>query len=449
MTSARIERQDLIDYLASGCKPRTKWRIGTEHEKLLLMSDSLKRFTYEGQISIRTVLEALQSFNWEPIFEDNHLISLKKSDKNLFITLEPGGQFELSGIPVETLHETKAELDEHFMEVGSILSSMGGVMVPIGTDPLWRRNDIPWMPKGRYQIMRKYMPTKGNLGLDMMTRTCTVQVNLDFESENDMAAKMRIGMALQPLVTALFACSPFLEGGKTGYQSYRAHIWQDTDPDRCGLLPFVFEDKMTFERYVDYLLDVPMYFVYRDGRYIDASGQSFRDFLKGQLPALPGQYPTLKDWMDQTTIVFPEVRLKRFLEMRGADCGPQEMLIALPALWVGLLYDPQAQDEALQLIKSWSFDQMLTTYQQTPLQGLRTVLGNRNLQTIAQDVLAISDQGLKRRANWSADRDESSYLNPLWEIVESGRTVATKMIEDYEKTGNIEAVVRQYAYRSL
>ena len=449
MTSPRIEKQDLIDYFASGCKPRTSWRIGTEHEKFLLMSDSLKRFSYEGPTSIQTVLEALQAFNWEPLFENNNLISLKKTDKNFFITLEPGGQFELSGFPVETLHETKIELDEHLREVESILSSMGGVMVPLGTDPLWTRNDIPWMPKDRYQIMRKYMPTKGNLGLDMMTRTCTVQVNLDFESENDMATKMQIGMALQPLVTALFACSPFLDGKKTGYQSYRAHIWQDTDPDRCGLLPFVFKDTMTFERYVEYLLDVPMYFVYRDGRYIDARGQSFHDFLKGQLPALPGQYPTIKDWMDQTTIVFPEVRLKRFLEMRGADCGPEEMLMALPAFWVGLLYDSKAQDETLQLIKSWSFEQMLTTYQQTPEQGLRTLLGNRTLQTIARDVLAISEQGLKRRAKLRTNQDESIYLTPLWEIVESGRTVATKMIETYEKTGDIEAIVRQYAYRPL
>jgi len=446
MTTHLTQKTQLVDYLAAGCKPSSQWRIGTEHEKFLLQSDTLKRFSYEGEPSIRKVLEALQLQGWEPVLEQGNIIALKILHKKVSITLEPGGQFELSGAPLATLHETKAELDAHFTQVGAIVSSMGGIIVPMGTDPLWSRDDIPWMPKGRYRLMRAYMPTKGSLGLDMMTRTCTVQVNLDFESEADMVSKMRIGMALQPLVTALFACSPFLDGKLTGYQSYRAHIWQDTDPDRCGILPFVFEESMGFERYVDYLIDIPLYFVYRQGTYTDARGQSFRDFMKGRLPAFPGEYPTLKDWMDQTTIAFPEVRLKQYLEMRGADCGPQEMLMALPAFWVGLLYDTVAQEEALQLIREWSIDQIMTIYKKAPQEGLARIINNRTLQEVAKEVLAISTRGLQRRAKIEGGQDESCYLEPLLEIAETGRTVATKMIEYFEKTHSVESVVRHYIH---
>ena len=279
MTSAVTHKMHLVDYLVSGCKEPSRWRIGTEHEQFLLQSDTLKRFPYEGDVGIRAVLEALQAYGWEPVFEKNQPIALKMPRRQASITLEPGGQFELSGAPLATLHDTKAELDAHTIQVEKIIATMGGVLLPLGTDPLSSQEDISWMPKGRYQLMRDYMPTKGNSGIDMMTRTCTVQVNLDFESESDMVAKMRIGMALQPLATALFACSPFLNGKLNGYQSYRAYIWQHTDPDRCGILPFVFDETMGFERYVDYLLDVPMYFVYRPNHkdaYIDARGQSFR-----------------------------------------------------------------------------------------------------------------------------------------------------------------------------
>lgn len=442
-----LDKTQLIEYLAQGCKPPTHWRIGTEHEKFLLQSKTLRRFPYDAKTSIRATLEALESYGWEPVLENDQVIALKMPHHKGSITLEPGGQFELSGAPVPTLHHTKAELDEHLAQVGSVVKSLGGVILPMGADPLWTRDAIDWMPKGRYKIMRNYMPKKGNLGIDMMIRTCTVQVNLDFESEADMVAKMRIGMALQPLATALFACSPFLEGKVTGYQSYRAHIWQNTDPDRSGILPFVFEDGMGFERYVDYLLNVPMYFVYRHKNYIDAAGQSFRDFMNGRLAALPGEYPTLKDWADQTTIAFPEVRLKRFLEMRGADCGPPEMLMALSAFWVGLLYDSIAQDEALQVIREWAIDQILAMHAQTPRQGLATVINNRTLQDVAKEVLAISARGLQRRAHKEKDQDESRYLDPLIEIARTGRTIATKMIEMFEETGSVEKVVRRYIHR--
>jgi glutamate--cysteine ligase len=446
MTPFVLSKADLIDYLASGCKPPSRWRIGTEHEQFLLKPDTLKRFPYEGEGGIRAVLEALQAYGWEPVFEQGQTIALKMPVQQAAITLEPGGQFELSGAPLATLHDTKAELDTHRGQVEEVLTTIGGVLLPLGTDPLWRREDISWMPKGRYRLMRDTMPTKGTLGIDMMTRTCTVQVNLDFESEADTVAKMRIGMALQPLATALFACSPFLEGQLNGYQSYRGHIWQNTDPDRCGILPFVFDSSMGFERYVDYLLTIPMYFVYRQGAYLDARGQSFRNFMAGQLPALPGEHPTLKDWIDQTTIAFPEVRLKQFIEMRGADSGPPAMQLALPAFWVGLLYDAIAQDEALQLIRSWPVDEILALHTQVPRHGLETSIQNRSLQKIAQDVLAISAKGLQRRAKMRGGHDESIYLAPLVDIAQTGRTVATQMIEMFKKTGSVETVVRRYIH---
>jgi glutamate--cysteine ligase len=446
MTHPPLDKNQLVEYLAAGCKSPAHWRIGTEHEIFLLESETLKRFPYEGKTSIHAILDTLQLYGWEPILENGYVIALKMPHRRGSITLEPGGQFELSGAPLTTLHRTKAELESHLAQIGSIAKTMEGVILPVGADPLWPRDAIDWMPKGRYKLMRRYMPKKGNLGVDMMIRTCTVQVNLDFESETDMVSKMRIGMALQPLATALFACSPFLEGKLTGYQSYRAHIWQDTDPDRCGILPFVFKDGMGFERYVDYLLDIPMYFVYRHKNYIDTAGQSFRDFMAGRLAALPGEYPTLKDWADQTTVAFPEVRLKRFLEMRGADCGSPEMLIALPSFWVGLLYDSIAQDEALQVIKEWSVDQILTMHAQTPREGLATVINNRTLHDVAKEVLAISIRGLQRRARKQNGHDESLYLAPLLEIAQTGQTIATKMTELFDETGSIEAVVKRYIH---
>jgi glutamate--cysteine ligase len=446
VTTHLTHKSQLIEYLRKGCKPPTEWRIGTEHEKFLLQKDTFKRFPYGGEVSISRIFKELKEHGWQPVLEKDQIIALKMPHQRVAITLEPGGQFELSGAPVATLHDTKLELETHLTLIRNILNSLGGVILPVGTDPLWSREEIPWVPKERYQLMGNYMPTKGNLGLDMMLRTCTVQVNLDFESEADMVAKMRVGMALQPLATALFACSPFLEGKLTGYQSYRAHIWQDTDPDRCGILPFVFQEGMGFERYVDYLLDVPMYFVYRNGSYINALGQSFRHFMDGRLTALPGKYPTMKDWSDQTTIAFPEVRLKRFLEMRGADCGPQEMMVALPAFWVGLLYDSIALDEALQLTRNWTVEEIINLHAQTPRQGLVATIENRTLQTIAQETLAICARGLQRRAKMLGSHDESVYLAPLFQIADSGRTLASKMIELYNETGSVESVVRRYAH---
>ena len=323
-------KHQLVEYIEQGNKPPAQWRIGTEHEKFGFDLETLRRMPYEGPKGIGALLRGLQRFGWEPVEEDGNVIALTCGACN--ITLEPGGQFELSGAPVETIHQTCDEVQTHLKQVKEVGNELGIGMLGMGFDPKSTRDEVPWMPKGRYKIMRDQMMRRGKLGLDMMLRTCTVQVNLDFESEADMVRKLRVSLALQPLATALFADSPFTEGKPNGYQSYRAHIWTDTDPDRTGMLPFAFEPGMGFERYVDYMLDVPMYFVYRDGHYLDTTGQSFRDFMVGKLPALPGEIPSMGDWVNHMTTAFPEVRLKRFLEMRGADGGPWDRLCALPAL---------------------------------------------------------------------------------------------------------------------
>ncbi|MGH6940038.1 glutamate--cysteine ligase, partial [Hypericibacter sp.] len=345
-------KRQMIDYIAQGSKPRERWRIGTEHEKFGFNQRDLRPLPYEGPAGVRALLEGLTRFGWKPVLEEGKPIALTLDNCN--ITLEPGGQFELSGAPLESIHETCRETCTHLNQVKEVCTELGVGMLGMGFQPKWKREDVSWMPKGRYKIMRDQMQRKGKLGIDMMLRTCTVQVNLDYSSEADMVKKMRVSLALQPIATALFADSPFIEGKPNGFQSFRSHVWTDTDPDRCGTLPFAFEQGFGFERYVDYILDVPMYFVYRDNRYIDVAGQSFRDFLQGRLPGLPGELPGLGDFMDHLTTAFPEVRLKRFLEMRGADSGPWDRICALPALWVGLLYDDVALDGAWELVKNWT-----------------------------------------------------------------------------------------------
>jgi glutamate--cysteine ligase len=441
------EKRQLVGYLESGAKPRESWRIGTEHEKFAFDLKTLRPLPYDGPASIRAMLEGLTRFGWSPVLENGKPIALTKDSCN--ITLEPGGQFELSGAPVETVHQTCNEVQTHLAQVKEIGAEIGTGMLGMGFNPKWARADCPWMPKARYQIMRDYMPKKGKLGLDMMLRTCTVQVNLDFASEADMVKKMRVGLALQPVATALFADSPFTEGKPNGFMSYRSHIWTDTDPDRCGMLPFVFEDGFGFERYVDWMLDVPMYFVYRDGKYVDASGQSFRDFLKGKLPALPGEIPGIGDWADHLTTAFPEVRLKRFLEMRGADSGPWDRLCALPALWVGLVYDDQALDAAWDLAKGWSMAEREQLRTDVPRTGLKTVFLGRTVRELARDVLAIAEDGLKRRARLDKKgRDEGHFLASLKEIAETGRTSAEVKLDLYHGRwqGSVDPVYTEFAY---
>src|SRR5881398_157975 len=387
------DQQQLIDFFASGEKPAERWRIGTEHEKFVYRLADHRAPSWDEPGGIRDLLMGLTEFGWEPVIENGNVIALKGADGN--VSLEPAGQFELSGAPLENLHQSCAESGRHLEQCKALGDRLGLGFLGLGMWPDKTRAELPRMPKGRYTIMLNYMPKVGSLGLDMMLRTCTIQVNLDYSSEADMVKKFRVGLALQPVATALFANSPFTEGRPNGYKSFRSHIWEDTDPDRTGMLPFVFEDGFGYERYCDYMLDVPMYFVFRDGNYIDVAGERFQDFLDGKLPQLPGEKPTITDWNDHLSTAFPEVRLKSFLEMRGADGGRWGRICALPALWVGLLYDAQALDEAWELVKHWHIDGREKLRHEVPKLALEAVTPDgQSMQDLAGQVLEIAAGGL-------------------------------------------------------
>ncbi|MFZ1368101.1 glutamate--cysteine ligase [Sphingorhabdus sp.] len=427
-----IEHRDqLVAPMAAGEKPAERWRIGTEHEKFVYCRKDRHAPSYEEPGGIRDLLDSLTEYGWEPIEEGGKVIALKGSDGA--VSLEPAGQLELSGAPLENLHQTCAETGRHLKQVKAIGEKTGKGFLGMGLWPDKTRDELPIMPKGRYAIMLRHMPRVGSMGLDMMLRTCTIQVNLDYSSEADMVKKFRVGLALQPLATALFANSPFLEGKPNGYLSYRSHIWSDTDPARTGMLPFVFEDGFGYERYADYMLDVPMYFVYRDGKYIDAAGYSFRDFLKGELSVLPGEKPRISDWEDHMSTAFPEVRLKSFLEMRGADGGPWNRICALPAFWVGLLYDQSALDAAWDEVKDWTMEEREALRNAVPKLGLKApIAGGKTLQDIAGRILDISSSGLAARARLdSSGNNETGFLDPLREVVASGKTPAEVLLDKY------------------
>jgi len=440
-------KQQLVEFHASGARPREQWTIGTEHEKFGFRLDDLRPPTYEGERGIEAMLRGLTRFGWQPYEEKGKVIALLRDGAS--VTLEPAGQFELSGAMLKNVHETCCETMQHLQEVKTVAEELGLGFLGMGFQPKWRRDEMPWMPKGRYQIMRDYMPKVGGLGLDMMTRTCTVQVNLDFASEADMVKKFRVSLALQPIATALFADSPFTEGKPNGYLSYRSHIWTDTDPDRTGMLDFVFEDGFGFERYVDYLLDVPMYFSNRGGEYIDCAGMSFRDFLAGKLPALPGALPTLKDWADHMTTAFPEVRLKKYLEMRGADGGPWNRLCALPAFWTGLLYDDTALDAAWDLVKDFTLVERNALRDGVPKLALKVPFRNGTLRDLALEALKISGQGLARRNRLnSTGASEAVFLEPLIEFAMANETPAERKLKLFHGAwgGSVDPVFREFAY---
>ena len=441
------DRRQLVELLASGEKPAADWRIGTEHEKFVFRRDDLRPPPFDGARGIEALLTGLVRFGWQPVEEGGRVIALLRDGAS--VTLEPAGQLELSGAAVQDIHATRAEILVHLDEVKAVGEELGLGILGMGFQPKWARADMPWMPKGRYRIMRDYMPKVGSLGLDMMTRTCTVQVNLDYASEADMVKKFRVSLALQPIATALFADSPFTEGKPNGYRSYRSHIWTDTDADRTGMLDFVFEDGFGYERYVDYLLDVPMYFSYRDGVYVDASGQDFKAFLAGRLPALPGVLPTLRDWSDHMTTAFPEVRLKKYLEMRGADAGTADRLYALPAFWVGLLYDATALDAAWDLVKDFSLAERHALRDGVPEHALALRFRSETVRELAARALEIALDGLRRRARRDGTgNDESAYLAPLLEIVGSGRTAADVKLDLFAGAwgGRVDPVFEAFAY---
>ena len=446
-----IEHHDqLAQYLADGCKPRADWRIGTEHEKFGYCKDTLKPLPYEGGRSILAVLNGLKDrHGWAPILEGDNLIGLEKDGAN--ISLEPGGQLELSGAPLETIHQTCDEVNEHLSDVKSIADEIGVGFIGLGAAPIWTHEQMPLMPKGRYKLMDGYMQKVGTSGTTMMRRTCTVQVNLDFSSEADMVQKMRVALALQPVATALFATSPFFEGQPNGHKSWRSRVWRHLDDDRTGMLPFVFEDGFGFEAWVQYALDVPMYFVYRDGVYHNALGQSFRAFLKGELPALPGETPTLSDWADHLTTIFPEARVKKFIEMRGADGGPWRRLCALPAFWVGLTYDQTALDAAWDLVKDWDAETRDALRVAASVDGLQAEVNGIRMHDLAAETLKIAEAGLVARARPGAGGlvpDETHFLNALKESVESGQTLADELLQHYEGdwAGDLTRIYSDYSY---
>jgi len=440
----------LVEYLEAGCKPKEDWRIGTEHEKFGYCKDTLKPLPYAGDRSIEAVLTGLRdSYGWEPVTEGPHLIGLKKDGAN--VSLEPGGALELSGAPLETIHETCDEVNEHLREVRDIADKIGVGFIGLGAAPVWTHEQMPLMPKGRYKLMDNYMRRVGTMGTAMMRRTCTVQVNLDFGSETDMVQKLRVALALQPVATALFANSPFFEGKPNGHKSWRSRIWRDLDADRTGMLPFVFEDGFGFQSWVDWVLDVPMYFVYRDGVYIDALGQSFRDFLKGELPALPGELPLLSDWADHLTTVFPEARIKQFIEMRGADGGPWRRLCALPAFWVGLTYDQTALDAAWDLVKGWDAETREALRVAASVDGLAAKVGGISMLDLAREVVSIAERGLAARARPGAGGlipDETHFLNALKESLDAGETPADELLAKYhgEWQHDLSRIYSEFSY---
>jgi glutamate--cysteine ligase len=441
-------KSQLIEALSRGNKPKSNWRIGTEHEKFTFYRDDHRPVPYEGENGIGALLDKVQAETaWLPYYDRDKVIGLNNPLGGGAISLEPGGQFELSGAPLETIHQTCTEANEHLKLLRKFTDPMGIDFLGIGVTPTWTLDDIPLMPKSRYGIMKPYMEKVGTLGTSMMFRSATVQVNLDFASEADMVKKMRVSLALQPVATALFANSPFLDGKPNGLLSFRSHIWLNTDKDRTGMLPFVFEDGMGFERYVDYALDVPMYFVIRNGEYVNCAGESFRAFLDGKLPQLPGELPTVKDWEDHLSTLFPEVRMKQFLEMRGADGAPWQGVCALPAFWVGLLYDQTALDAAWDLVKDWTDEERQALRDDVPRLALKTPFRNGTLFDIAKQALAIARSGLKSRnkLNWEG-ADETVFLKPLDYTIETGKTPAERLLDLYhgEWNGDVSRVFSDY-----
>jgi glutamate--cysteine ligase len=449
-TTPLTSRDELVAWIAAGEKPKEQFRVGTEHEKTPFTLEGHHPVPYEGNRGIRALLEGMQLLlGWEPIMERGNIIGLYDVTGGGAISLEPGGQFELSGAPLETIHQTCSELMAHLAQVREVATPLGIGFLGLGMTPSWSRQQIPAMPKGRYRIMTNYMPKVGSYGLDMMYRTCTVQANLDFSSEADMVKKLRVSLALQPVATALFANSPFTEERPNGFLSFRSEIWRDTDNARAGMLPFAFEDGMGYERYVDYALDVPMYFLKRGESYIDVSGQSFRSLMAGRLHNLADERATMSDWANHVSTIFPEVRLKRYLEMRGADGGPWKRLPALPAFWVGLLYDDGALDQAWQIVKHWTADERQRLRDDVPRLGFKAAIGKRYLFEIAKDCLALAHAGLRRRARTDRDgRDETRYLEPLDLILEAGRSPAEEMLDKFNGAwnGSVEPAYQEYVF---
>ena len=443
-------RDDLVRWLAEGVKPKSQFRIGTEHEKFAFTLEGHRPVPYEGRRDIRALLEGMEHLlGWQPIMEGRNIIGLFDVTGGGAISLEPGGQFELSGAQLETVHQTSGELMAHLAQVREVAQPLHIGFLGIGMTPNWTLAEMPKMPKGRYKIMTAYMPKVGTFGLDMMYRTCTVQTNLDFSSEADMVKKLRVSIALQPVATALFANSPFTDGKPNGYLSFRSEIWRDTDNARAGMLPWVFEAGMGFERWVDYALDVPMYFIKHGDEYVDVAGLSFRDLLAGKLAAMPGTLATISDWANHLSTIFPEVRLKRYLEMRGADSGTLPNLLALPAFWAGILYDDISLDAAWDLVRDWTAEDRQSLRDAVPKEGLAASVRGRTVFEVATEILKFASAGLRRRRHLDIEGwDELRYLEPLEDRLTRGTTPAQELLDKYhgEWHGSVDPIYTDEAY---
>ena len=425
-------RADLIGVMASGGKPRGEWRVGTEHEKHVYRKGPIRPVPYVGTDGVHALLAGIEKrTGWHPFYDKGNPIGLRNLGAVGGISLEPGGQFELSGAPHETIHDAAAELDSHLEDCRAIGGPLNIHFLGLGVTPLWSVADIPAMPKSRYGIMTPYMDKVGTLGTSMMYRSCTVQANLDFSDEADMVKKLRVSVALQPIVTALCANSPFIDGKPSGLLSFRSHIWLNTDRARTGMLPFAFDEGFGFEQYADYALQVPMYFVMRNHEYINTAGEDFRAFLDGRLPQLPGEKPTLKDWENHLSTLFPEVRLKQFLEMRGADMGDRGQVLALAAIWTGLFYDSEALDSAWDLVSDWTNEERETLRSEVPRTAIHTKFRSGTVADIARLVLDLAGDGLRRRAEFDDGEDETIYLAPFEETLDLGKTPAERWLDKY------------------
>ena len=444
-------KSQLIDWFEKGCKPKNKWKVGTEHEKFALKFNKKKNkylpVSYGEENGINDILHEISKFGWKKILEKEKVIALKKCDQS--ITLEPGGQIELSGAPLYDIHSTCKETNEHLKLLKEVGNKLNIILLGLGSRPYENTIDIPWMPKERYKIMREYMPKKGTKGLDMMLSTCTVQANLDYSSEEDMVRKTSLAVRLQPIITALFANSPFSLGNPNGFLSIRSHIWADTDSDRCGVLKVALEKDFSFKKYIDYALSVPMYFVIRNNNYLNCAGKSFADFMEGKLEQFPGERPTLKDWEDHISTIFTEVRLKKFIEVRGADAGSWSRTCALPAFWVGILYDQDCLEAAEKICKNWNFNDIKNLSQEVSVSGLNTRIKNSNLLDLSKEFIAISKEGLRKRGiRDSAGQDETGYVGVLEEIVTLGKTPAETMIDNFTNKWNedINKLIKGLSY---
>ena len=443
------KKSELISYFYEGCKPPSQWKVGTEHEKFPFHIQSHTPVSYDEENGIKVFLTNLLSLGGEAICEKNNIIGIQYQDGST-ITLEPGGQLELSGAPLETIHETCLEVHDHLNKVKKASEPLSIGFFGMGAHPATHKQNTPIMPKSmRYTYMREHFPTKGIHGTDMMLNTCTVQANYDFSSEEDMSKKVRVAMALQPIVTALFACSPFWEGHPTPYKSFRSHIWKHTDPDRCGILPFVFDTGFGFESYTDYALNVPLFTIKRNNNIIKATHYTFQDFMDGKIVEIDGELPTIQDWEEHLTTLFPEVRIKKYIEMRGADCGPSKAICALPAFWTGLLYNGDALDQAYEYIQSWTYDQVNELSHDVSTKGLQAQIKNKSTLEVAKDILDISISGLRKRKKLNTHQlDETIYLDPLLWTCQIGKTPAEEILKlYYDKWGqNIDHIYAHMAY---